>query len=248
MNKPYTPRDLDHTDVTYYEADLGVVRAALIDAKLANPYEHTLTPGLPYGSTMVMWLEGRGGPALSDDHSVWVAESIALRRPVAWAAKHERKTSVYVTPAYRHAGIATTLIRMRDAMSNLKVCLVGSAQARDAVVRHLNAKAQWVLAIGADHHPLYYRKKSPSDPPRDVAWLVTLNPGVLDFLWFEDAQEVAERLHHVLRDGTPKPVSVDDAERFWAAYNVGIQHVSEVLMTLGLWLPDDDDATPPPLI
>jgi len=74
------------------------------------------------------------------------------------------------------------------------------------------------------------------------AFLTSQNPLLLDYLGFESAEEVRssfvlcrsqfegerEQLHW--ENMTP-----EDAEGFFAAYQVGIQHVSEILRTRGLW-------------
>jgi hypothetical protein len=74
------------------------------------------------------------------------------------------------------------------------------------------------------------------------SFLTSQNPLLLDYLGFESAEEVrssfvlcrselqSEREQLRWENMTP-----EDAEGFFAAYQVGIQHVSEILRTRGLW-------------
>jgi energy-coupling factor transporter ATP-binding protein EcfA2 len=74
------------------------------------------------------------------------------------------------------------------------------------------------------------------------AFLTSQNPLLLDFLRFESAEEVrrtfilCERVQHesgarlVWRNPTE-----DEAESFFTAYQTGIQRVSDILLTKGLW-------------
>jgi hypothetical protein len=74
------------------------------------------------------------------------------------------------------------------------------------------------------------------------SFLTSQNPLLLDYLGFESAEEVRssfvlcrseqqgdrEQLHW-------ENMTAEDAEGFFSAYQVGIQHVSEILRTRGLW-------------
>jgi hypothetical protein len=74
------------------------------------------------------------------------------------------------------------------------------------------------------------------------SFLTSQNPLLLDYLGFESAEEVRssfvlcrseqhgdrEQLHW-------ENMTTEDAEGFFSAYQVGIQHVSEILRTRGLW-------------
>ena len=62
----------------------------------------------------------------------------------------------------------------------------------------------------------------------------TMNPAVLDRMWFSSAHEAAERFLFV-REGAVHLLDEDDASLFHSSYEVGIQHVSEILRTTGLW-------------
>lgn len=75
------------------------------------------------------------------------------------------------------------------------------------------------------------------------AFLSTQNPLLLDYLAFESADEVRRTFvfceSKKETDGSERMVwrnlSQDDAAAFFDAYQVGIQHVSELLRTRGLW-------------
>jgi energy-coupling factor transporter ATP-binding protein EcfA2 len=74
------------------------------------------------------------------------------------------------------------------------------------------------------------------------SFLTSQNPLLLDFLFFDSVKEVEEsfilctmekhdgRGHFVWKNLTP-----ESAARFYRAYEAGIQHVSEILATKGLW-------------
>jgi hypothetical protein len=74
------------------------------------------------------------------------------------------------------------------------------------------------------------------------SFLTSQNPLLLDYLGFDSAEEVlssfvlcrsqlqGKREHLHWENMTP-----EDAEGFFQAYQVGIQHVSEILRTRGLW-------------
>jgi energy-coupling factor transporter ATP-binding protein EcfA2 len=74
------------------------------------------------------------------------------------------------------------------------------------------------------------------------AFLTSQNPLLLDYLHFESAEQA--RSSFILcrtekHDGHERMswsnMAEDDAERFFTAYQAGIQHVSEILRTKGLW-------------
>lgn len=73
------------------------------------------------------------------------------------------------------------------------------------------------------------------------AFLTSQNPLLLDHLWFESQEEV--RKTFLLCSTTPpsgdemqwKNMNESEAEVFYKGYQVGIQHVSEILHSEGLW-------------
>ncbi len=74
------------------------------------------------------------------------------------------------------------------------------------------------------------------------AFLTSQNPLLLDYLGFESAEEVRSSFVLCRSDfnGTREQLywenmSREDAEGFLSAYRVGVQHVSELLRTRGLW-------------
>lgn len=75
------------------------------------------------------------------------------------------------------------------------------------------------------------------------AFIASQNPLLLDFLTFDSAEEVrdafvfcsAEPRPDGKRGWTWKNMSEDEAGSFFRAHQVGIQHVSDILRTKGLW-------------
>jgi energy-coupling factor transporter ATP-binding protein EcfA2 len=75
------------------------------------------------------------------------------------------------------------------------------------------------------------------------AFLSTQNPLLLDYLTFESPEDVrrtfvfceTEKDTSGIEQMTWRHLSEDDARAFFDAYEVGIQHVSELLRTRGLW-------------
>jgi len=67
----------------------------------------------------------------------------------------------------------------------------------------------------------------------------TMNRDVLDVMHFESADDVRERiLFFRLNEDKTRGVgrmTAADAGRFFRAYSTGIQHVSEILLSEGLW-------------
>jgi len=73
-------------------------------------------------------------------------------------------------------------------------------------------------------------------------FLTSQNPLLLDYLGFGSAEEVRSSFvlcRSELRGDREilhwENMSSEDAEGFFSAYQVGIQHVSEILRTRGLW-------------
>ncbi|WP_158626467.1 AAA family ATPase [Corallococcus sp. AB049A] len=74
------------------------------------------------------------------------------------------------------------------------------------------------------------------------AFLTSQNPLLLDYLSFETAEEVQSCFVHCRSEAqedrtqvTWENMSSEEAQGFFDAYQVGIQHVSEILRTRGLW-------------
>lgn len=69
-------------------------------------------------------------------------------------------------------------------------------------------------------------------------FVMTQNPSVIDLMTFESAEDARGRLL-VVRDlfgvATVMNITQDEASQFWAAYEAGVEHVSEILRTRGLW-------------
>lgn len=77
------------------------------------------------------------------------------------------------------------------------------------------------------------------DAIQGQAFLTSQNPLLLDHLPFEAAEEVQRRFVLCDRnddgDWTWRNMSQESADAFYRAYEVGIQHVSEILRTKGMW-------------
>ncbi len=74
------------------------------------------------------------------------------------------------------------------------------------------------------------------------AFLTSQNPLLLDYLAFESAEDVRSsfvlcrtELHESREQMVWENMTAEDAEGFFKAYHVAIQHVSELLRTRGLW-------------
>jgi AAA domain, putative AbiEii toxin, Type IV TA system len=70
-------------------------------------------------------------------------------------------------------------------------------------------------------------------------FLTTQNPLLLDYLTFESAPEVRQRMIRCEQQADQKLVwrnlTNEEAEDFFASSQVGIQHISEIMKTHGLW-------------
>ncbi len=74
------------------------------------------------------------------------------------------------------------------------------------------------------------------------AFLTSQNPLLLDYLAFDSALQVKSSFvvcQTELRDGRERMIwrnfTDDEADMFYSAYRVGIEHVGEILRTRGLW-------------
>lgn len=73
---------------------------------------------------------------------------------------------------------------------------------------------------------------------RKQAFLTSQNPLLLDYLEFESAEEAQRAFVLCELDGDTfvwRQMSDDEARRFYSAYEVGVQHVGDILRTKGLW-------------
>lgn len=65
-------------------------------------------------------------------------------------------------------------------------------------------------------------------------FLVTAHPGFLDEVYFTGPEDVRARVLR-WRAGQLTPLDEYEAHRVWESYDVGIQHVSEILRSRGLY-------------
>lgn len=73
---------------------------------------------------------------------------------------------------------------------------------------------------------------------RETVWLVNPPQAALDCLWFDTEAEVSERLWRWHGDEA-RSIAVEDAGRFYRAYQAGIQHVSHILLGKGIWTEEE---------
>lgn len=73
-------------------------------------------------------------------------------------------------------------------------------------------------------------------PHADVTWIAeTMNHHVVDCLPLESLEDARQRLLFVRESPSLHILDDDEARLFWEASQVGIQHISEILRTEGLW-------------
>jgi hypothetical protein len=58
---------------------------------------------------------------------------------------------------------------------------------------------------------------------------------VIDCFWFVSGEDVQSRVLFCDPSGTLSRMSEEDADAFYRAYDVGIEHTSEILRSKGLW-------------
>lgn len=67
-------------------------------------------------------------------------------------------------------------------------------------------------------------------------WVIsTMHPWVLDRLVFTSAEDAQRRLFQATPEGHLLKMTDKEATHFWRSWEAGIQHVSEILITSGLW-------------
>lgn len=85
-----------------------------------------------------------------------------------------------------------------------------------------------------DLHPNAIAKHLPQ--PQENCLVITINPAVVDQFFYTSAQHVMESTYFT-RTGKILGLSLDSAHQIYNAYQVGIQHVSEIMLTHGYWRP-----------
>lgn len=81
-------------------------------------------------------------------------------------------------------------------------------------------------------HPFVIRAKLRELTGRYI--IATVNGSVIDNFHFESADHARKSIF-LLQDDHFFGLSEDEAHEFFRSYEVGIQHVSEILLTSGLW-------------
>lgn len=83
-----------------------------------------------------------------------------------------------------------------------------------------------------DLHPNAIAKHFPDS--QENCLVITVNPAVVDHVFYANAQHVMESTYFARR-GEILGLSLDSANEIYSAYQVGIQHVSEIMLTHGYW-------------
>lgn len=65
--------------------------------------------------------------------------------------------------------------------------------------------------------------------------VLTMSKAFIDVFAAASAEEVRQRLWFADARGRLRQLTVDQAESFWRAWEAGVQHVSEILISHGLW-------------
>jgi len=81
-----------------------------------------------------------------------------------------------------------------------------------------------------DLHP----QTIPKYLPEEHCLIITINQAVVDHFFYTSAQHVMESTYFARR-GEILGLSLDSADQIYRAYQVGIQHISEIMLTLGYW-------------
>jgi ABC-type phosphate/phosphonate transport system ATPase subunit len=109
-----------------------------------------------------------------------------------------------------------------------------------ALLHYLDAHESIVLAdemVNGLHHEWIERCLEISNTRQ--SFLSSQNPILFDFMDFSSAEDAAERFIecNVEEQGrfVWRNMSLDDAAEFYAVYETGVQHVSEILRTRGYW-------------
>lgn len=112
-----------------------------------------------------------------------------------------------------------------------------------AFFTHLDASPEIVIAdelVNGLHHE--WISACLSEIGERQAFLTSQNPLLLDFLRFESIEEVRHTFIVCERAGSTadaqliwRNLTEDEAESFFLAYQTGIQRVSDILLTKGLW-------------
>ncbi|MEM9453535.1 MAG: AAA family ATPase [Myxococcota bacterium] len=138
----------------------------------------------------------------------------AFGRPAFWITTHQGSTFTHERLSY---GEKRLLAFLYHAAANPDILVA------DELVNGLHY--EWIQAC--------------LDSIRGQAFLTSQNPLLIDHLPFSSAAEVQRRFVLCDRDEQGnwswRNMSSDDADAFFRAYEVGIQHVSEILETRGLW-------------
>jgi hypothetical protein len=106
------------------------------------------------------------------------------------------------------------------------------------VLNHLSwcvKPAIFLKDFGAHQHPRQIEagmQRLLTDRP---VFLTTMNPYVINCVPIESEEAASFRFILVGSEGPPHNFDADQARRFYAAYKAGLQHTSEILLSLGFW-------------
>lgn len=84
-----------------------------------------------------------------------------------------------------------------------------------------------------DSHPNIMEKILPSSSERYL--IVTINQSVVDHFFYKSPQHIMDSTYFA-RKGEIYSLTLDEADHIFRSYQVGIQHVSEIMLTNGYWI------------
>ena len=93
----------------------------------------------------------------------------------------------------------------------------------------------WDFNFGSDlHYSVIRDRVREMYDSKDAFVYTTMNTAAVDPLGFLNVEQVMQTLLF-MRNGVVCTLEPEEAHCFFGAYHVGIQHVSEILITQGLW-------------
>ncbi len=121
------------------------------------------------------------------------------------------------------------------------VCILGeNGSGRSTLLRSLAAQGYPTFddfGDGVHHSRIGPLMEALRELPVECVYITTQNPHVVDHLRFERESDFTETFifcHRTNGAFTTRTPTERDAHEFWQAYEVGIQHVSEILRSEGL--------------
>ncbi|XXX72279.1 AAA family ATPase [Sorangium sp. So ce134] len=208
--------------------DHGIVPKGILDA---------MDPGLPEGATDY---------SMQDNQIAFLSESVRLLGLRSATAKVELiGKNVQHSPPLEQLefGNLKFWFTRRDGSIFQDQHLSYGQKRLLAFLYYLDANPSFVIAdelVNGLHHA--WIEECMTAIGDRQAFLTSQNPLLLDYLTFESAEQVKESfiLCRNQADGDRermiwRNMTDDEADMFYSAYQVGIEHVGEILRTRGLW-------------